>query len=542
MYKILCDGVAIYDPQVQELKVLEPQCRLELNKSGTLSFRMHPTHPYYSSIKKLKSELTLLQDDEWVFTGRVLNDESDFNNIKTIVCEGELGYLNDSNQRQAEYHDLSVEDYFRTIIEKHNADVEVSKRFIVGSVTVTDPNDNLYRYSNYEKTWHTIEEKLIGRLGGYIRTRRFNGNRYIDYIDNYLNINNQAIDFGKNLLDLKQYVKGEDIATAIIPLGARLPAVEGETSTLEKRLTISEINDGKDYVYDEDAVALFGWIFDTVSFDDVTLPENLRDKGYDELATRKMLNFILELTALDMHLLDVDIEKYKLGDLIPVKSEPHNLENFMLCSVLDICIDDPTKTKVNLGTTVQSLTDMTNDGVPATVEKIINDKRIPQEFSAIKTFINELSSSVTQSAQNILLEVNSNYAEKSDLNSINELLRTNVEILNNLVEFKFTSAQSSTQTLEGIVTGNQQLLEEYIRFQGALIQLGQVGGAFTAELSNEKLSFKQNNVEIAYISNNKMYITDAEIRNKLTIGNPTNGYFDWIMRSNGNLAMKWRLN
>ena len=93
-----------------------------------------------------------------------------------------------------------------------------------------------------------------------------------------------------------------------------------------------------------------------------------------------------------------------------------------------------------------------------------------------------------------------------------------------------------------MITSNQQLLEEYIRFQGALIELGRVGNSFVAKLSNEKLAFLQDNVEIAYISNNKLYITDAEVRNKLTIGNPTNGYFDFIPRANGNLSLKWREN
>lgn len=42
------------------------------------------------------------------------------------------------------------------------------------------------------------------------------------------------------------------------------------------------------------------------------------------------------------------------------------------------------------------------------------------------------------------------------------------------------------------VSANQTLLEEYIRFKGALIELGKVGNAFTAELSNEELAFKEN--------------------------------------------------
>lgn len=543
MYQITCDGYVLHDTRLEkDYRVTSPKCKLKVNNTGTLTFEINPEHPYYSVIKKLKSEITLTQDGEWVFSGRVLNDDKDFNNIKKIEVEGELAYLVDSNQRQAEYHDLSVSEYFTTLINKHNSMVESKKQFQVGQVTVTDSNNSLYRYSNYENTWNTISDKLLKRLGGYVRTRHLNGVKYIDYLADYPNVNSQTINFGKNLLDLKQYIRGEDVATAIIPLGCKLESEND--SAVEKRLTIESVTEGGiDYVFDEDAVNQYGWIFDTVTFDDVTLSENLKTKGEAELASRKLLTLELEMTAVDLHLLDVNIEKIKLGDYIRVISEPHKLDRFMMVSEITIDIVKPSGTKIVLGDEVQMLTDVTNkDDLAGQVENIITDYGFKTDISSIKNTINELSSSISQTAQNILLEVYSNCASKDDIDSVNELLKTQVEVLNNMIEFKFTSAQSYTETVEGIVTGNKELFEEYIRFQGALIELGRIGNSFTAELSNERLAFLQDNVQIAYISNNKLYITDAEIKNKLTIGNPTNGYFDFIPRANGNLTLKWRAN
>lgn len=48
-----------------------------------------------------------------------------------------------------------------------------------------------------------------------------------------------------------------------------------------------------------------------------------------------------------------------------------------------------------------------------------------------------------------------------------------------------------TDEIKGNAATNQELLEEYIRFKGALIELGKVGNAFTTELSNEELAFKE---------------------------------------------------
>lgn len=541
MYQISCDGYILHDVRLdKKYRVMNPKCELEVNTAGTLTFKVAPTHPYYDKINKLSSTITLIQDGEWVFSGRVLNDEKDFHNIKYVEVEGELCYLCDSNQHTAEYHDISVHDYFETLISKHNAQVEEKKRFVVGTVNVEDNNDSLYRFSNYENTLDTIKDKLVSRLGGYVKFRHLNGITYIDYVNSYGNVNNQEINFGKNLLDLKQYVKGEDIATAIIPLGAAMYDVETGT---ENRLTIEAVNEGVDYVYDEDAVAVFGWIFDVVRWDDVTVPENLLRKAREELAVRKLLSIRLELNAVDLHLLDVEIERIKLGDTIRVISKPHGLDRYLMVSKMTIDIENPANNSIVLGYTTSSLTDITNsDNIEEQVSAIITDLGINQEIINIKNEIRSFQTSLEQTNDSILASVSSNYASKDDLRQVNEQLTTTLGIYNNSVEMRFTTFQSDVENIEGMITSNQQLLEEYIRFQGALIELGRVGNSFVAKLSNEKLAFLQDNVEIAYISNNKLYITDAEVRNKLTIGNATNGYFDFIPRANGNLSLKWRAN
>ncbi len=165
MYQLFCDGALLYDVRNPDYALADLKCELEVNKTGSLSFRIAPTHPMYSSIQKMKSEIALYQDGEWLGSFRALNMEGDFQNIMSVTCEGELAFLLDSVQRPAEYHNTPVAEYFGILISNHNADVGEDKQFSVGTVNVTDPNDSLYRYSSYESTWSTIEEKLLDRLG-----------------------------------------------------------------------------------------------------------------------------------------------------------------------------------------------------------------------------------------------------------------------------------------------------------------------------------------------------------------------------------------
>ena len=324
MYQIMCDGYVLHDSVINELKVIGANCSLEVNKTGTLTFQIPPTHPYYDKIKKHTSEIKLYQDDRVLFRGRVLNDEITFENIKNVECEGELAYLLDSIQRGREYHleggdDNVIEIYLKSLIEAHNYQVvDDKKKFVVGNVTVTDSNNYLYKISNYENTLTTITDKLLNTYGGYLIVRHDNGVRYLDYVNELNNVCNQTIEFGKNIIDMTKYIKGEDIYTALIPLGAKNES-SGTNSeeTYEKRLNILSLPNGTDgtiekfgdHIYDVEAVERWGWIWKVQTWDDVTIASNLLTKAKVELRNSVNATLTLELTAIDLHLLNVNIDR-----------------------------------------------------------------------------------------------------------------------------------------------------------------------------------------------------------------------------------------
>jgi len=159
------------------------------------------------------------------------------------------------------------------------------------------------------------------------------------------------------------------------------------------------------------------------------------------------------------------------------------------------------------------------------------------DVAALQVSVRECYSEITKTSSDILSTVRETYLQKSELQSIQQDFQSSITQNSKEIRMDFTSI---TNEIKGNVAANQELLEEYIRFKGALIELGKVGNAFTAELSNKELAFKENGQKIAYISNNSLVITNAEIRNKLSLGNDTRGWFDFIPRANGNLSIKWR--
>ena len=364
MYKILCDGKTLHDVRDPDYQVLSPKISLELNKTGNLDFGMLQTHPHVNDINKLKSRINVYEEDDLLFSGRSLTDEKDFQNTGQISCEGELSFLLDSIQRPHNYGTETTEvgtadtniEVFKRLIQEHNSQVEEEKRFTIGvididSVTITKLS------TNYEKTWDFLGSNFLGKYDGYLRVRHENGIRYLDYVKQYGKVSNQVIRFGENLLDLKKYSKAEDIKTAIIPLGAVVD---------NKNVDIKAANghDGTDYVYNQDAVNLYGWIYDKVDFSEVYNPDKLLEEANKYLQKCINLAITIELTAVDLHMIDVDINAIRLGDLVPCISTQHGImstfgdvSTYYLVSKYELDLENPANNKITLGRTISSLTD-----------------------------------------------------------------------------------------------------------------------------------------------------------------------------------------
>lgn len=227
MYQITCDNEILYDVRLENRIVLSPTLDLETGKNGTLSFKVPTQNELYNLIKEKKSIIKILQLDKIngknvkteLFRGTAYSVTIDFYNRKQVECEGELSFFNDTIVRPYDYQG-SVETLFKQYVNNHNAQVNIEKKFTPRNCTVTDPNDYITRANiNYPTSKAEMDEKLINNLGGHFETgENENGDRYIDYLAEYQSISRQIIEFGKNLLDITQYIKTEDVATRIIPL------------------------------------------------------------------------------------------------------------------------------------------------------------------------------------------------------------------------------------------------------------------------------------------------------------------------------------
>ena len=454
MYKIYADNTLIYDSTLEDYRIGKGVISLETNKSGSFTFSVYPDHFYYDCFIRLKTVIKVTRSGKIIFRGRILNDVTDYWNNKVITCEGELGFLQDSIIRPFTFNGTPV-DLFKKFVDEHNAQVDDFKKFKIGSVTVVDPNNYIARSnSNYETALYNLNSRLIeDSLGGYFFiTHGEDGTEDIptlNYLADFTKVSSQVVEFGSNLKDYTKTIKADEIATALIPIGA-----ETNPDTHEK-LTIKSINGGKDYIYDPDAVALYGWIFKVVEWDEVTVASNLLTKGRERLAQIVKQNITIELNAIDLHLRDRSIESFYVGDYIRVISRPHSFDSTLLCNKQTIDLLKPDNDTLTLGYTYSTFTETSSK----TTTAISVIPTIRSSVSNLNAKVSGLTDSVNKAQGDASTAINSYNQVVIDMDTVSDDLEIVAGVVVENARNIATNATNIATNTNNITTNATQIGE-----------------------------------------------------------------------------------
>lgn len=406
MYEVWAGDLLIHSDitPLDTVKILNPTLTLEDCAAGSLEFTLPPINVGYSQdvLKRMVTDIVVKCDGEFLWGGRILQDDYDFWNNRKVVCEGELAFLNDSIQPPHKYDvtndQTTIESFFYALIDIHNSQVEENRRFEKGMVTVVDgdittDSNSIYRFTNYETTLACMNDKLVEKLKGHLRVRHQDGNRYLDYIsDDSLGTNSQVVRFGVNLLDFSKNFDMSKLSTVIVPRGARLEEESAiEVEGLDPYLTVKSLGEKTEYnettgqnevwhdagsifVKNPTAVSNFGSIAAVVDWDAVTDADTLYSKAVKYLKDEQYEKMTLEVQALDLKYLSNGDEPIKFLTKLRCISEPHGMDHTFIVSKMSVDLSNPSNSIYTLGTEVKlSLTQAAsrvNSEVQAQIDKI----------------------------------------------------------------------------------------------------------------------------------------------------------------------------
>ena len=155
--------------------------------------------------------------------------------------------------------------------------------------------------------------------------------------------------------------------------------------------------------------------------------------------------------------------------------------------------------------------------------------------ASLELKLSSVRAQISTEADSIRQEVQATYALASDMSQV----KTQVGTLSQQSESNFTWAVTRINQLQEDLSNAHEATEDelaifrtYMSFDENGLVIGKTGNPFTFRVVNDRLAFYMNDTEVAYLSNNKLYVTQAEILSKLIIG-----HFAFEPQTNGNLSL-----
>lgn len=273
------------------------------------------------------------------------------------------------------------------------------------------------------------------------------------------------------------------------------------------------------------------WIgFESIKFLDVDTQITSKVRGYYSLNDFKVddnKKYTLSLDFLNLSGFDINvvIDKAKTDKKISVKA----LQNTRIAITFDkkdfdeLIIGIETELNQNPIFAVKNIK-IEEGTIPTSWTPAIEDlEKIDNELNNAIEYLSSDSKDLLKKYDGLNLE---NAKIRKELNTA--LKQTRDEFL-----FQFNNYKQLLDETGRVVEQRFNDFSRYIRFKNGNIELGDINSPFKALLTHEKISFLKADAEVAYLSKNKLYITDAYIINSLRIGN-----FEIVPRSNGNLSIR----
>lgn len=530
----------------QGLKIIDGKIVEGINTINSFSFSMLPNNPRFNELFSYTTKIYVIKikDNRRVFYGRVVKPkvsmESDGSFSKTIECEDRMGYLCDSlmdylpeqywNVKNTTYHEdgsIDKRGVLEFVLSIHNRKQPDDKKIYVGEVDIEDTDNVLYfGMQQHKNAFDTLKEKLVEHLGGELRLREgTDGKLYLDYLKEAGEVKTTSIALKKNMQKLSKETDPTSFITRLYPLGNKIKKTveekDGSITEIEtdERITCAEANDGIPYVDDEEGIRTYGIIEGYRIYDHVVYPRTLLNHARVTLATNNKVKQKHVITALDLSTIGLDIDSFEVGNYHPIKNSLVGVDDTLRIIKKTTNINQPETSQLEIGDKYATLTELQlkrenslKEEVNRTIETMSNNA----QYNVAKTS-NYLTSLINQFTDRIEQIIREETVSVSDFETYKTSVSTEFDQTKDSFDFIFKNIQQEIKDVNGVVSTNQNEMVKYIKFEDGNIILGLVGNEVLLKESNDRISFLQNNIEVAYFSNNKLFVTNAEFTNGLKI-------------------------
>lgn len=541
-YRVYYDEYLLYDPIMESYKLIDPVWETELSKVKSLTYTIPVSHPNFEFLELMKPLVKIYRDGVLKFKGRIYKMTNDFYGNRKCECEDAMAFLNDSLIAPFSFRGTTG-DLFRQLITWHNERVSESQQIQIGNVVGEDEIEINRWQESYRPTLDVFKSKILDPFGGYLKIRYDEQERpVIDFLKEITETAEQHVTYSVNLANHIIDENARDFATAVVPLGIQHIELDPESHD-ETRVTIEEVNGGKDYLINEDLANVYGIIYQKTSkttHPSIVNPSTLMEKGQDDLRKAVVYKKTVTVNFVDLGFIE-EVNSPETGQNIIIDSAPHGGTVSYLLRAMKVDLSNPAMTEVTLGDErenflLKAQKDLEN--VSARVTTIENTYLTEAQRIAQTTIEN--NTSILQSAEAIILEALQNYVSSSNYETEIGQLRSAISVNAGNI----TLTNQAIEEVQSATNGRFSNIETYVRFDENGLTLGKNDSSdqsipIKLRLSNDKLYFFSGtddtsdvSTALAYFDTNGLTVKNVNATNSLTIGD-----FYWQPEQNGSLSL-----
>ena len=415
----------IHDSEAGGNKLLSAIVKLEINKVGQFNFQFLPNNAGYKAlIKPLQTmvQVVNMMTGKEIFYGRIVPVTNDMaeSGVFTFAynARSELDFLNDSKQRQMLYQGKKS-DFVKMILDFHNENLESYKEFYPGDLTdLIATGDKMEAEVDPSKsTLATLTDLILNEYGLEIQIRKVGGKKYLDFKKRIGKDSQTTIKLSVNLLTLKQHIDPGGIVSRLLVYGK-------QNSKTNKRITISSVNNGKDYLDRADLIVEYGIKMETVVFDEIEDPAQLKKAGEEQLATQKAVSYQYNVSAVNLSHINPNFDEFEEGDTYPVINPVMNIDERLRVVARQIDLLNVERSNLTIGEKFKSAEEWQLDNLRKRTKNLATVRQIEEQQKQLDTVKNiaNTTADALETVNNTVNEQSSQLLSAQDKKKLDYLL------------------------------------------------------------------------------------------------------------------------
>ena len=333
----------LYYPGGIEHTLTRAVLSLKIGAAGEFEFNVPLSNPLYKDVF-VHNIVRIVRDDVEFWRGEIRDVKTRFDKSLEVYAIEDMAWLGEETIPMTVITNENNYSRFTNAVNTYNTDRTEFRKFVRGNLTTVNHSSLCKWQPEYEMSMLAAFRTFLAG-DGYVRIRRehygqYGTRRWLDIVklEDYGKQSKQWIEFASNLLD---FVKEMDITNwinVLYPYGAETEEVL--YGDVKKRLVGYPVRDSAlERIYGRRSRSV---VFDTDN------PDTLNRLAQAYFTRYSRAKYKIEVKAVDLGDINVDIEKFNLGDSVRVFAKTFGLDQWMYITEQEINLLDIAHNQITL--------------------------------------------------------------------------------------------------------------------------------------------------------------------------------------------------